>query len=250
MEKKQKELRVFGLIGKNIGYSFSPRYFAQKFKDEGIEGCEYRTFDLNTIEELPELLKSTSNLCGLNVTIPYKKQVIPYLDEIDEQARTIGAVNTIQRHQKKLKGYNTDFYGFSESLRPFLEPYHTRALVLGTGGAAKAVRYALRQLGITSRVVSRRPTGMQLHYKRITPELLDGYYLIINCTPLGTYPDVGQAPELPYKYLTDRHLLYDLIYNPSQTTFLKRGVEQGATVVNGLSMLQLQAEKAWEIWNS
>ena len=223
-------MTTFALVGRNIGYSFSQKYFTEKFKREGINDCEYIYFDIQNLNELPALLKSTSNLRGMNVTIPYKREVMKLLTAVDATAQAIGAVNTIKVTPDGLVGYNTDYYGFSKSLSPLLQPQHTHALILGTGGASSAVAYALKNT-------------------ELTKEIIENYHLIINCTPLGTFPNINDCPPIPYQYLTPEHLLYDLIYNPSQTTFLHRGEKQGATTCNGQLMLELQAEKAWEIWN-
>ena len=243
-------LNRYGLIGKNISYSFSKGYFTQKFLDSNLLDCSYDNFDLQNIEQFTKLLQETKNLKGINVTIPYKEEILPYLTEIDEKAKRIGAVNTIKFNSNGLKGYNTDVYGFKKSLVPLLKEHHKKALILGTGGASKAVAYVLRELGIPYLFVSRVPEENHISYQALTKNLLEEYTIIVNCTPLGTYPNVEVKPEIPYNYINKNHLLYDLIYNPEKTAFLKKGEEQGATIVNGLKMLQLQAEKAWDIWNS
>lgn len=241
-------MNTYALVGKNIAYSFSRNYFKEKFKREGITDSQYINFDIQSLEQLPELLLTTPNVKGLNVTIPYKREIIPFLQTIDPTAEAIGAVNTIKITPQGLIGFNTDCYGFSESLRPLLQPHHTQALILGTGGASGAVAYALKQLGIAYRFVSRTPREGQLSYNQLTPEILQTHQLIINCTPLGTYPTVDEYPPIPYQYITSAHLLYDLIYNPPQTAFLAQGVQRGATTTNGQRMLELQAEKSWELW--
>lgn len=241
-------MNTYALVGKNIAYSFSRNYFKEKFKREGITNSQYINFDIQSLEQLPELLLTTPNVKGLNVTIPYKREIIPFLQAIDPTAEAIGAVNTIKITPQGLIGFNTDCYGFSESLRPLLHPHHTQALILGTGGASGAVAYALKQLGIGYRFVSRTPREGQLSYNQLTPEILQTHQLIINCTPLGTYPTVDEYPPIPYQYITSAHLLYDLIYNPPQTAFLAQGVQRGATTTNGQRMLELQAEKSWELW--
>ncbi|MEJ2585035.1 MAG: shikimate dehydrogenase [Robiginitalea sp.] len=243
-------MRRFGLIGKDISYSFSPGYFREKFRELGLEDCVYEIYDLPGIPAFPGLLERYQDLRGLNVTIPYKEVVIPYLDTLDKQAQEIGAVNTIRFSENGLKGYNTDLTGFRESLRPLLREADKAALILGTGGASKAVAYGLRQLDISFRFVSRRPGNGQLAYKDLNAEALKQYQILVNCTPLGTYPAVAEAPSLPYNAVDSSHLLYDLIYNPAETTFLKRGRERGARTKNGLEMLQLQAEASWKIWNA
>ena len=248
MEAKIK----FGIVGKNISYSFSKNYFTEKFKKLNLTNCSYINFDIPEIEEFPFLLyHKKDEFKGLNVTIPYKESILKYLDEIDPIAKKIGAVNTIKITQDELLiGYNTDTIGFVNSLKPLLQKQHTKALILGTGGASKAIQYSLNQLDITYEIVSRTPSEKTISYQDITQNLLDEHFLIINCTPLGTFPSIDNAPEIPYKFLTDKHLLYDLIYNPSETKFLKEGKKHGATIKNGLEMLEIQAEKSWEIWNS
>lgn len=243
-------MRRFGLIGKDISYSFSPGYFRNKFRELGLEDCIYEVYDLPEISGFPGLLDRHPDLEGLNVTIPYKEAVIPYLDHLEEQAAEIGAVNTLRFSRNGLEGYNTDVIGFRESLRPLLKPTDRAALILGTGGASKAVAFGLRQLDIPFRFVSRNPENGQLSYGDVNAGLLKHYQILVNCTPLGTHPDVDKAPSLPYASLDNSHLLYDLIYNPSETTFLKEGLKRGARVKNGLQMLHLQAEASWNIWNS
>ncbi|WP_234736725.1 shikimate dehydrogenase family protein [Tellurirhabdus bombi] len=245
----------YGLIGYPLSHSFSKKYFAEKFEKEGIADSYYDLFELEDILTLPELIKSVPDLRGLNVTIPYKQAVIPFLDGLDEQsAARIGAVNTIKIFPDGRKiGYNTDYYGFRQSLERWLGtleigPTTLQALVLGNGGAAKAVTTALTDMGIQHRIVSRTPSVENLSYEFITPAVLEDYRLIINTSPVGTYPNVDAAPELPYSTISNRHLLYDLVYNPAETLFLRKGQEQGAATHNGLPMLVLQAEKAWEIW--
>ena len=243
-------MRRFGLVGRNIGYSFSRGYFGEKFQNLGLADHSYENFDLADIAEFPGLLERYPDLCGLNVTIPYKEAVIPYLGSLDPEARRIGAVNTICLGPEGKRGYNTDVIGFTESLRPLLLPADKNALILGTGGASKAVAHALETLGIAYRYVSRKPQPGQLGYADLTPGLLAETTLLVQCTPLGTFPDTDRAPEIPYEALGPAHLLYDLIYNPALTTFLKRGQEKGARTKNGLEMLQIQAERAWELWNA
>jgi len=242
-------MRKFGLIGKKLGHSFSKRYFTEKFERETITDAAYELYELATIAELPQLLQVNPELVGLNVTVPYKEEVIPYLDELDEAAATIGAVNTIKITNGKTKGYNTDFIGFKNSLEQFY-PVQDRAeaLVLGTGGAAKAVCAALQNLGLNYTILSRTTKPGQLTYSDLTPELLQKYNLIINTTPLGMYPTIETCPDLPYSALTPQHYLYDLVYNPEQTLFLQKGKAAGAQTINGLEMLIGQAEAAWKIW--
>ena len=246
-------MRTFGLIGFPLAHSFSKQFFSKKFEQEGIDGCTYELFPMESVELLPSLLEEHSTLRGINVTIPHKVNILPYLDELDEAAQEIGAVNCISveklNGQTRLKGYNTDAYGFEASLKPYLKEYHTKALILGDGGAAKAVKYTLGRLGIAYISVVRRAVPGALLYEDITPELISTHLLIINTTPLGTFPKVDEAPAIPYELLTSRHLVYDLVYNPEETAFLKRAKAQGAIVKNGLEMLHLQALRAWSIWN-
>ncbi|WGH76552.1 shikimate dehydrogenase [Tenacibaculum tangerinum] len=251
MTKKENK-HLYALVGKNISYSFSRGYFTEKFEKLNLNNHEYINFDIQSIQELSQKIKENKKqLKGMNVTIPYKLEVFNFLDRIDKTALKVGAVNTIKITKKgRLKGYNTDVYGFQESLKPLLKKHHKRALILGTGGASKAVAYVFESLGIKYKYVSRNPEGKkQISYQDIDKELIESYFVIINCTPLGTYPNTAQYPSIPYKFLSEKHLLYDLIYNPSETTFLRKGKEQGSMVKNGLEMLELQAEKAWEIWN-
>jgi shikimate dehydrogenase len=250
MAKAGKKKHRYGLVGKDIAYSFSRSYFTNKFRTEILKDYEYENFDLETIEAFPLLLESHKNLCGLNVTIPYKEAIMPYLDEIEPQAAEIGAVNTIQFTSRGLIGHNTDVYGFRESISAMLKPEDRHALILGTGGASKAIAFVLGQLGIEFRFVSRTPTDNQLGYKDLGKELMAEYTLIVNCTPLGTFPNIEQKPALPYPLLDKRHFLFDLIYNPTKTVFLQEGQQRGARILNGLKMLELQAEKSWKIWNT
>lgn len=240
-------MNKFGLIGKNISYSFSKNYFEKKFETQNID-AEYKNFDINAINELKNIIQK-EQLKGLNITIPYKEAVLPYLDSIDQEAYKIGAVNTVKIVGQKLIGYNTDCLGFMKSLFPLLEKQHTQALVLGTGGASKAITHALNSLGIEFQQVSRSPRKNQFSYKNLTEEIIQNHPLIINCTPLGTSPNINDAPAIPYKYLNNRHLLYDLVYNPPLTTFLANGKKQGSKISNGQKMLEYQAEQAWNIWN-
>jgi len=249
MEKKELKKNRFGLLGRNIPYSFSRTYFTQKFKDLGLEDHSYENFDLQDIAELPAVL-AQGNIRGLNVTIPYKEAVIPFLDALDPKAEKIGAVNTIKVDEHGLKGYNTDAHGFQISLEGLLAPHHNKALVLGTGGASKAVFHVLGELGIAPTYVSRRKSPGQYTYGELDREIIGNHTLIVNCTPLGTFPHIEERPDIPYQYLGKQHLLFDLIYNPDKTRFLALGEAQGASIGNGLDMLQGQAEQAWEIWNA
>lgn len=242
--------RRFGLLGKNISYSFSKGYFTEKFSDEHFKGCSYENFDIPEINHFTTLTKNNPDLKGLNVTIPYKQQVLPFLDKLSKKATLIGAVNTIRFTKKgKLKGYNTDYYGFKKSLKPLLKPHHKKALILGTGGASKAVAYALDELGILYTFVSREAKEDCIDYNLINATTFDNYQIIINSTPVGTSPNIDACPAIPYEFFTKRHIAYDLIYNPEETAFLKKAKENGATIKNGYDMLIFQAEKAWKIWN-
>lgn len=243
-------MKIFGLIGRNINYSFSATYFSDKFQKENITDCLYKNFDVPDVTYFLQILKKHKDLKGLNVTIPYKQEIIPYLDKLSRKAEEVGAVNTIKITKNgKLKGYNTDVYGFKKSLKLLLEPHHKKALVLGTGGASKAVVYVLEKLGLEYKIVSRNPEKNQISYTDISQEVMQEYTVVINCTPLGTSPNIEQCPELNYQFFTKKHLAFDLIYNPAETTFLKKAKQQGATIQNGYQMLVFQAEKAWKIWN-
>lgn len=245
--------RLYGLIGYPLEHSFSPGYFKQKFAALGLKDAAYRLFPLKDIVGFPAFMKSHPGLEGINVTIPHKEAIMAYLDEVDPAAGKIGAVNTIQISQKSekkyLKGFNTDFIGFRESIERKLQPSHRKALVLGTGGSSKAVVYALRQLNIPCQLVSRTAKAGEISYQELDAACLSEYHIIVNTTPLGMFPHMNQAPDIPYHLLTAHHLLFDLIYNPEQTLFLTRGQEQGATVMNGQEMLEMQADAAWRIWN-
>lgn len=245
-------MRKFGLIGYPLGHSFSKKYFSDKFEKEGIE-AEYELYPLEDIEELPALVKSTKGLEGINVTIPYKESVMKFLNEVDEKAAEIGAVNTIQIQKGKLKGYNTDYLGFKTSLVKFIgaNPMPTNALILGTGGASKAVQAALLDLKIPFHVVSRNPKNGELpyqHFNTSAPKNLSLYKLIINTTPLGMAPKTEELPDLSYDQLSSEHMLYDLVYNPLVTAFMQKGIDAKCWVKNGLEMLYGQAEAAWEVW--
>ncbi len=241
-------MKLYGLIGKTLIYSFSKEYFTKKFEAESIKDSEYGLFELDHIYQFSALI-STHTFSGLNVTIPYKESVIPFLDELDEYAREIGAVNTISFDGSQLKGYNTDIIGFEESILKLIGDQDIEfALVLGTGGASKAIQFVLHKLCIKPTIASR--TSGDIAYSEINKELLEKHKLIINCTPLGTYPDVDKCPDIPYKYLSEKHLLFDLVYNPEKTLFLKHGEEAGCKIMNGLPMLKGQAEAAWKIWNN
>lgn len=238
----------FGLIGKNIAYSFSKKYFTQKFKKLHISNAEYVNFDLPSVNDFLKI--DINNVKGFNVTIPYKKQIIPFLTGMSKEAQKIGAVNTIKVTKKGLFGYNTDVYGFQKSIEPLLQKHHKKALILGTGGASQAVAYVFDKCGVSYAFVSRTKTSSTITYFDITEELLQNYTVIVNCTPVGTYPNIDKMPDIPYQYITKKHLLYDLIYNPEETKFLEKGRKRGAITKNGYEMLVLQAEKSWKIWDN
>jgi shikimate dehydrogenase len=250
------KIKRLGLIGYPLGHSFSAGYFAEKFKKEAIKGFRYDNFPIESIGKFPELIENNPDLIGLNVTIPYKEQVIPFLDELTPEAQSIGAVNTIKILRKDgekpyLIGHNTDCFGFQESLKPLLRGYHHKALILGTGGAAKAVEYVLKNIGLEVRYVSRNPDSEGIYkYEELEGEVFNIFKVIVNSTPLGMHPNVDNCPPIPYELLNSENLLYDLVYNPAETLFLKKGKVKGALIQNGLPMLQLQAEGAWKFWNS
>ncbi|MBO9673612.1 MAG: shikimate dehydrogenase [Sphingobacteriaceae bacterium] len=246
-------MKTYGLIGYPLSHSFSKKYFTEKFLNEGIADHQYELFPIEDIQSLPDLLKENPSLCGLNVTIPHKVSVLCYLNEVDEAAEQIGAVNCISiksfENENYLKGYNTDAYGFEASLSPLLGPQHTKALVFGDGGAAKAVKYVLEKLNIEYRIVVRKPVEGAILYNEVTPGILASYKLLINTTPLGMSPNIDTFPPIDYSQLGPEHLAYDLVYNPLETSFLAKAAEGGAAIKNGLEMLYKQAEKAWAIWN-
>lgn len=245
-------MQKYGLIGYPLGHSFSKSYFNQKFETEMVDAV-YLNFEISDIKFLKNVLKENPELNGLNVTIPYKEQVIPYLDELDDDARQIGAINVIKFTKdlfgkSRLKGYNSDVIGFKQSIKPLLNEQHCKALILGTGGASKAILHGLTQLGIDVTFVSRQPKESCITYEEITPRIMQEHTVIVNTTPLGMFPHINDCPAIPYELLTSDHLLYDLIYNPDETLFMKKGKERGATVKNGLEMLLLQAFASWKIW--
>ena len=243
----------YGLIGYPLGHSFSISYFNEKFENENID-AQYINFEIPTIEALPEVLASNPELKGLNVTIPYKEKVISFLDSVSPEARAIGAVNVIRVTHKGndiiLKGFNSDVIGFTKSIEPMLEKkWHKKALILGTGGASKAIDYGLKALGLETVFVSRYERPGTIQYGNITPEVVKEYNVIVNCTPVGMYPHSEECPQLPYEAMDSHTILYDLIYNPDETMFMRRGAQYGANVKNGLEMLLLQAFASWEFWN-
>ncbi|MCD4737458.1 MAG: shikimate dehydrogenase [Bacteroidales bacterium] len=247
-------MRTYGLIGKSLIHTKSPEIFGKIFADNNLHNCEYKLFPLNSVNELHDLLRINQSLAGLNVTIPFKTEIIGLLDEIDPIASKTGAVNTVKIHRLEtkivLKGYNTDTWGFEKAFTPYIRPYFNKALIIGTGGAAKAVAYVLTRMNISFSFVSRIPKGEnQLGYNDLSKKIMESSQVIINTTPLGMFPEIENYPEIPYQHIVDKHLCFDLIYNPEETLFLKKGKDKGATITNGWHMLKYQAEKAWDIWN-
>jgi shikimate dehydrogenase len=242
--------KEFGLVGRTLKHSFSKEYFHKKFEALQLNEHVYQLFELKDIADFKLLMKDKPDLCGLNVTIPYKELIIPFLDELDEEASIIGAVNCIKVSQGKLKGFNTDAYGFKQSIKPFLEPKHERALILGTGGSSKAIAHALKSVGVDVYYVTRcdKKNHNSFLYNELNEVVMRSFKLIVNTTPLGMFPSVAECADIPYRFIDTDHLCYDLIYNPHETLFLHKAKEKGAMIVNGLSMLQLQAERSWEIW--
>ena len=242
-------MKQYGLIGKTLDHSFSKSYFENKFIAQHIQNASYSNLPLESIDEFKSLIKKKT-FSGLNITIPYKTSIIPFLDELSEEAKSIGAVNTIHFKNDKLIGYNTDYIGFLNAIKPFLKNTMEQALILGTGGASKAVVFALKKIGIKCSCVSRLPNEQQWNYDQLNDLILKHHLLIVNTTPLGTIPNINECPNIPYQYITEKHLLVDLVYNPEETLFLKKGRKNLANILNGKSMLIHQAEEAWKIWNS
>ena len=244
-----KNKRLFGLLGYPLSHSFSPDYFKTKFEEEGINDAEYSLFEnpdlLGFLDQIPEL----NNLVGFNITIPFKQAVLPFLDSISNEASYVGAVNTVKLKNRKLLGYNTDVYGFKQSLLPLLNHYHQKALIFGSGGASKAVNYVLKELNIQTVIVSRYSQRGHVTYNQLNENFIKNYNILINTTPLGMYPKLNSTVDIPYQFISTNHLCYDLIYNPAQSLFLQKAADQGATIKNGMEMLELQAERSWEIWN-
>lgn len=248
-------MKTFGLIGHRLGYSFSRNFFTEKFQRENLTNHEYVNFELDSISEFPGIFEQGKEIGGLNCTIPYKQQIMQYLDEIDPEAAQVGAVNTVKITYKEgrrfLKGFNTDIYGFENSLKPMLDEKHKKALILGTGGASKAIKHILNKSGIdfVSASIEEQLFEKEIRYHQIDEQLLKEYLIVIQATPVGTFPNVDQCPDIPYQYISSNHVCFDLVYNPEETMFLKKAKAQGAKTKNGLEMLHLQALKAWEIWN-
>ena len=251
-------MRQFGLIGYPLSHSFSQKFFTEKFLQENIVNAKYDNFPIPSIESFAGLWKENPNLEGLNVTIPYKKEVIPFLDHSSAVVQEINACNCIRKFNNELYGYNTDVIGFEKSLLPFLKPHHTQALILGTGGASAAVQWVLQKLNIQFQIVSRKGNAIEannemkayLSYDQLAASVIESHTLIINTSPLGMYPNTNEAPPIAYEGITAQHHLYDLVYNPIETLFMKNGLAKGATVQNGLAMLHIQAEESWTIWNA
>ena len=243
-------MKWYGLLGKTLKHSFSKAYFTDKFNALGITYCKYENFELASIDRLPELLRDNPSIKGLNVTIPYKEDVLPFLHEKNDIVKEVNACNCIKISEGKLSGYNTDVVGFQQSLEQVLESHHTHALILGTGGSSKAVQYALKILGIRYQNVSRTKSTMSITYDELNEDILNSHQLIINTSPVGMFPNVERTPPIPFEFVSPKHLLFDLIYNPAKTLFLKKGEEKGAKIANGMEMLVLQAEESWKIWNS
>jgi shikimate dehydrogenase len=247
-QKKLKNKNIYGLVGKNINYSFSKAYFLEKFKKDHIINSNYLNFDIERIDLIEDIFKK-NKLSGLNVTIPYKEKIIPFIDELSPTAKEVGSVNAICFHNSKKIGYNTDTFGFDKTLSEINIDNIQHALVLGTGGASKAIRYVLSKRKISYNLVSRTKKEGSILYKDLDSDLFNQDLLIINSTPLGTYPNIEEFPDIPYSYLNDRHILYDLVYNPIETLYMKKGKQKGARVINGLKMLEYQAQKSWELWS-
>ncbi|HMJ46276.1 MAG TPA: hypothetical protein VK498_03060 [Ferruginibacter sp.] len=242
-------MKAYGIIGYPLTHSFSKKYFTEKFLREGITDCVYEIYSISSIHEIKDIIAQTPQLRGLNITIPYKQSVFQLLNSTENIPDGLNACNCIRFIDGKMVGYNTDITGFERSLLPLLQHYHTKALILGDGGAAKAVKFVLKKLNIAYKVVSRKINSSALAYKDLDEELLKEHLLIINTTPLGTFPNTNECPDLSYQFLTSRHFLFDLVYNPAETLFLKKGAAQGAVVKNGYEMLEIQAEESWRIWN-
>ena len=251
MEEKNFQ-KLFGLIGYPLGHSFSKKYFEEKFRNENLSDCTFKLFPLKEISEFPKLIATQKNLRGLAISIPHKEAVIPFLTKLTDAAKEIGAVNCIKFSENEMIGYNTDVIGFEQSLLPLLKEHHKHALVLGTGGASKAVQYVLKNNDIAYKTVSRKNTSESdsICYEDLSPSVIGEHKLIINCTPVGMIPNEEGIPSIPYKFLTNKHFLYDLIYKPEKTKFLQEGEKQGAAIKNGFEMLIIQAEENWKIWNS
>ncbi|MEO8820922.1 MAG: shikimate dehydrogenase [Ginsengibacter sp.] len=245
-------MKTYGLIGRSLGHSFSEKYFSEKFQKENIQDCQYRNFEIGDLQKEIPVLKNNPELKGLNITIPYKTDIISFIDETSDECRQINACNCVKIKDGKWFGFNTDVTGFEKSFAPHLKPYHKKALVLGTGGASNAVAFVLQKLDIDFLKVSRRGNQLAsvISYDDISPETMKEFQIVINTTPLGTFPNVNECPQLPYEFVTDYHYFFDLVYNPPKTLFLSLSEKQGAIIKNGSQMLAIQAEESWKIWNS
>nr|MBC8147770.1 shikimate dehydrogenase [Bacteroidota bacterium] len=247
-------MQLYGLIGYPLTHSFSKKYFDEKFAKENIKDCEYQLFQISSIDKFPDLLKNNPNLQGFTITIPYKTKILDYIDNSDNIVKKVGATNTvrIKRESGKiiLEAYNTDVYGFEKSIKPLLKEHHKKALILGSGGASKAAEYVFNSLHIEYLIVSRIPSNNQISYQDLSKAILEDYNIIINSTPIGTFPNIKEFPDIPYEFVSNKHLLFDMVYNPSKTEFLRKGKKHGAFIKNGLEMLELQAEASWKIWNN
>tara|TARA_B100000767_G_scaffold273964_1_gene305616 strand:- start:922 stop:1665 length:744 start_codon:yes stop_codon:yes gene_type:complete len=244
------EKKVFGLIGKNISYSFSKKHFNEKFKKLNLKNCRYENFDIPNLEDFEKIICS-NNIKGLNITIPFKREIISLLNSIDINAEKIGAVNTIKiNSKKKIIGYNTDYIGFIKSIKPFLKKKHKKAIILGTGGASKAIIYALHMLNISTINVSRSKNKGDISYKDLDSKKMKECQIIINCSPVGTFPKINDCPEIPYEHINENHICFDLIYNPRETKFIKESRKRNGVTINGEKMLEIQAEESWKIWNT
>lgn len=242
-------MKIYGLLGFPLSHSFSKSFFREKFEKEGISDCRYENFSVENIEKAVAYLKNLKKLSGFNITIPHKRNIMKFLDEASPVCRKIQSCNCVKITNGVWSGHNTDITGFSESISPLLKPLHARALVFGTGGASRAITYALEELGVQYQLVSRKPSREVMTYDDLTPEIIHTHHILINTTPVGQFPDIEKAIPIPYEGITSMHLAYDLIYNPEETLFLKKAKSQGATVVNGKEMLIIQAEESWRIWN-
>lgn len=244
-------MKIYGLLGNPLGHSFSQKYFTEKFQRENIGDCAYVNFETPDLHSQIEVLKNSPNLCGLNVTIPYKTQILSYLDNVSPECGEINACNCIKVFKEKWTGFNTDTIGFEKTFLPKIKSYHSKALILGTGGSSKAVAYVLKKLSIEYFFVSRTKNVLfnTIGYDEINSAIMDEYKIVINTTPLGMFPDIDNAPNLPYEFVSDEHYFFDLIYNPDLTSFLEKAKEKGAVIENGKKMLSIQAEESWRIWN-
>jgi shikimate dehydrogenase len=246
----ETEKNIFGLVGKNISYSYSKKHFNEKFKNLNLKNCQYENFDKPNLKDFEKII-CVNNIKGLNITIPFKREIIPFLDSINIHAKKIGAVNTIKiNSKKKLIGYNTDYIGFMKSIKPFLKKNHKKAIILGTGGASKAIIYALHMLNISTIQVSRIKSKGNITYKELDSKKMKECQIIINCSPVGTFPKINECPKIPYEHISESYICFDLIYNPKETKFIKESKKRNGVTINGEKMLEIQAEESWKIWNT